>query len=231
MKLLIDSTGVLLAFSKTIENTAQGFYIPERDVYFPQKDLSVFEVSNMPGGITPLKYKYQNGGFAINTDYSPPTQEREIMTLQEATKAKLLELSHKCNATITAGCDVTLSDGTTGHISMKDEDQINLIAAQAAVQAGQVGYPYHLDGDLCKVYPAADIVTMATAATQHKLYHTTYCNHLNVWVRRCETVAEVQAIKYGSKLPDDLMTQLADLCKSVGIDITKYTAALTGIVK
>jgi hypothetical protein len=31
-------------------------------------------------------------------------------------------------------------------------------------------------------------------------------------------------LPYGSKLPDDLMQQLTDLCKSVGIDVTKYAA-------
>ena len=141
---------------------------------------------------------------------------RDVTDIEEARTLKLSELSTACNTTITAGCPVTLSDGTTGHISMKDEDQINLMAAQAAVQAGQAGYPYHLDGDLCRVYAAPDIVLLATAATQHKLYHTTYCNHLNVWVRRCETVEEVQAITYGVELPEDLAANLAEVLGHAG---------------
>lgn len=118
--------------------------------------------------------------------------------------AKLEELSQACNATIIAGCDVTLSDGSTGHISLTNEDQINLTNAAATVSAGATEYPYHLDGALCAMYSAADIGIMATAATAHKLYHTTYYNHLAAWVRRCETSAEVQAITYGSELPSDL---------------------------
>lgn len=131
--------------------------------------------------------------------------------LEASRSDKLSELSTTCNTTITSGCAVTLSDGTQGHISMTDEDQINLLAALSAVQTGGTGYPYHLDGDLCRVYPAADIVIMATAATQHKLYHTTYCNHLNVWVRRCETVEEVQAITYGTELPEDLAANMLEV--------------------
>lgn len=125
--------------------------------------------------------------------------------------AKLEELSKACNATITAGCDVTLSDGTTGHISMKDEDQINLMSAIGDVQSGASGAAYHLDGTLCRIYSAADIAIIAAAAKQHKLYHTTYCNHLNEWVRRCETVEAVQAITYGSALPDDLAANFAEV--------------------
>ena len=82
--------------------------------------------------------------------------------------AKLSELSAACNAAIVAGCDVTLST-TTGHIGLTDEDQINLTTAVGAVNQGAEGYPYHLDGQLCAIYPAADIRAMGEAATAHKL--------------------------------------------------------------
>lgn len=143
-------------------------------------------------------------GAGIGMQYIPPKMKN----------AKISELSTACNTTITAGCDVTLSDGSTGHISMTDEDQINLMSAMSTVGAGAAGYPYHLDGALCRVYSAADILTMGTAATRHKLYHTTYCNHLLVWVRRCETAAEVEAITYGCDLPEDLAGSLEEVLTS-----------------
>lgn len=49
---------------------------------------------------------------------------------------------------------------------------------------------------------------MGTAATAHKLYHTTYCNHLRAWVHRCETAAGVEAITYGVELPEDLAANM-----------------------
>ena len=112
-----------------------------------------------------------------------------------------------------AGCDVTLST-TTGHISLTDEDQINLTTAVGAVQQGAAGYPYHLDGQLCAIYPAADIIAMGAAATAHKLYHTTYCNHLFAWVRRCDTLEDVAAITYGSALPDDLAANMTAILEA-----------------
>lgn len=121
--------------------------------------------------------------------------------------AKLEELSKACNAAIVDGCDVTLSTGT-GHISLTNEDQINLTNAAATVETGIPDYPYHLDGQLCSMYPATDIMRMAQAATAHKLYHTTYYNHLAAWVKRCTTYAEVQSIIYGAELPADLAANM-----------------------
>lgn len=128
--------------------------------------------------------------------------------VEEVRPGKLTELSQACNAAIIAGCDVELSTGS-GHISLTNEDQINLTNAAATVQSGVAMYPYHLDGQLCTMYPAADILAMAQAATAHKLYHTTYYNHLASWVKRCTTSAEVQAITYGSELPEDLAANMA----------------------
>jgi len=149
-------------------------------------------------------------GAAIGCAYRPP----ELLDAEK--QSKLLELSKVCNATIAEGCDVTLSDGKTGRISRTDEDQINLMSALATVQAGAAGYPYHLNGELCRVYAAADITIMATAATQHKIYHSTYCNHLNVWVRRSATVEAVQAITYGAALPVDLADNMKEVLGHVG---------------
>ena len=128
--------------------------------------------------------------------------------------AKLSELSAACNAAIVAGCDVTLST-TTGHIGLTDEDQINLTTAVGAVNQGAEGYPYHLDGQLCAIYPAADIIAMGEAATAHKLYHTTYCNHLMAWARRA-TADELEGITYGAELPADLAANMEAILNAVG---------------
>ena len=142
-------------------------------------------------------------GEEIAADRIPP--------LETVRAGKLKELSAACNAAIKLGCDVELSGGSTGHISLTAEDQINLTNACAAVESGAEAYPYHLDGQLCALYSAADIMSMGRAATAHKLYHTTYYNHLAAWVRRCETMEEVHAIAYGAKLPEDLAGHMTAL--------------------
>lgn len=153
----------------------------------------------------PFVHLEVNGDGAI----TGMTKGEEILPdIETVRPAKLEELSKACNAAIVGGCDVVLSTGT-GHISLTNEDQINLTNAAATVEAGAQEYPYHLDGQLCSMYPAADIMIMAQAATAHKLYHTTYYNHLAALVKRCTTSTEVQAIVYGAELPDDLAANMA----------------------
>ena len=140
--------------------------------------------------------------------------ERPEEALEAVQSAKLAELSAACSQAIIAGCDVELS-AASGHISLTAEDQINLTAALNAVEQGAAGYPYHLDGQLCAVFSAADIRLLAQAAASHKLYHTTYYNHLAAWVRRSETTEEVQAITYGTELPEDLAANMANILGGV----------------
>ena len=137
-------------------------------------------------------------------------------SLKAVQAEKLAQLSAACSAAITAGCDVELPDGSTGHISLTAEDQINLTNARAAVEAGARAYPYHLDGELCALYPAEDILAMGEQAAAHKLYHTTYYNHLAAWVRRCGTAEEAEAVTYGAALPEDLAENMAAILTAAG---------------
>ena len=122
---------------------------------------------------------------------------------------KLAELSAACNAAITAGMDVETSQGME-HFSLQETDQINLTTALSAVHSGAAGYPYHADGQLCRLFTAAEIQAIAAASVQHKLYHTTLCNHLLTWARRAETKEELSGITYSADgLPEDLAANMA----------------------
>lgn len=139
------------------------------------------------------------------------------VTLEDARKAKLAELSADCNAAIVAGCGVTLSDGSAGHFSLRETDQINLTAAVSAIGQGAAGYPYHADGQLCKLFLPTDILSVAAAATAHKLYHTTYCNHLNMWARRAVSKAELAGMTYGTDLPADLAANMEEVLRNAQV--------------
>ena len=129
--------------------------------------------------------------------------------LDEIRADKLEELSSSCNAAITAGMDVETTHGTE-HFSLQETDQINLTTALSAVQSGAAGYPYHADGQLCRLFTAAEIQAIAAASVKHKLYHTTLCNHLLTWARRAETREELSGITYSAiGLPDDLAANMA----------------------
>lgn len=122
---------------------------------------------------------------------------------------KLEELSASCNAAITAGMDVETTQGAE-HFALEETDQINLTTALSAVQSGAAGYPYHADGQLCRLFAAAEIQAIAAASVRHKLYHTTLCNHLLTWARRAETKEELSGITYAADgLPEDLASNMA----------------------
>ena len=134
--------------------------------------------------------------------------------LEDKRAAKTAEVSAACNAAITAGMDVETTQGNE-HFSLQETDQINLTAAVTAVQQGAAGYPYHADGALCRMFTAAEIGAVGQASIAHKLYHTTYCNHLFAWIRRADA-AELAGITYGAALPDDLAASMQALLTQAG---------------
>lgn len=147
------------------------------------------------------KFQFEDGNW-----YQPP--------LDEVKTSKIVDLSAACNAAIIAGMDVETSQGTE-HFSLEETDQINLSAALTAVQAGAASYPYHADGQLCRMFSAAEIQSIAQASVQHKLYHTTLCNHLLTWARRAETAEELAGISYtADNLPEDLAANMAEVLAS-----------------
>ncbi|HWS42614.1 MAG TPA: hypothetical protein VN421_05950 [Pseudoflavonifractor sp.] len=155
------------------------------------------------------------GGALILTNL--PLPEPGPVDLDSFRTAKLAELSAAGNAAIVVGVDVVLpSTGETEHFALEETDQINLSTALSAVGQGAAGYPYHADGQLCRMYPAADILAISHTAIQHKLCETTYCNHMLVWVRRAETVEELAGITYGIELPPDLESNLVAVLAAAG---------------
>lgn len=134
--------------------------------------------------------------------------------LEEKRAAKHAEISAASEAAIKAGMDVETTQGTE-HFSLEETDQINLKTATDDVKAGAAFYPYHADGELCRIFTAAEINAIGEASKAHKLYHTTYCNHLFDWIRRADA-AELAGITYGAELPEDLAASMQALLAQAG---------------
>lgn len=135
---------------------------------------------------------------------APPKDWGDVEQVQAV---KRQEIGLVCTATISSGIDVELSTGTE-HFSLQTHDQTNIDSMFTAVTLGAEQYPYHSDGNRCVMYSAADIVTLYVAYKSFVTQQTTYCNFLNIWLKR-ETDAEAAAaIQYGSELPEDLNTEM-----------------------
>ena len=186
------------AESTTLPN---GETIVTREAYLQEEKLAFIDSNKEIQIAEALKYSY-NGEYTIE-------EEPDDRPLEEIRADKLVELSAACNAAITAGMDVETTQGTE-HFSLQETDQINLTTALSAVQSGASGYPYHADGQLCRMFTAAEIQAIAAASVRHKLYHTTLCNHLLTWARRAETAEELSGITYAADgMPEDLAANMA----------------------
>lgn len=195
-----------------------GAYPPLLNCQYTTPPEGYLEVS----GDTKIFYEY-NGFVNLLVEFDTNI-ERNIVTSFEPNLAnwnlwksnlimsikseKLSELSESCKKTILAGVDVETTKGIE-HFSLEETDQINLTAAINAIQQGATDYPYHADGQLCRMFSSEEIIAISNAAVHHKLYHTTLCNHLMTWVRRTESVEELNNIIYSiDNMPEDLLTNM-----------------------
>lgn len=139
---------------------------------------------------------------------TPPTEAEEMETLRSE---KLQEVSDACEAAITSGIDVLFGDGTQEHFSLEAADQSNIDGVFNAVVLGATAYPYHADGEQCKLYTAADIVTLYVAKQTYITKQTTYNNALRQWIRRETSLEVLKGISYGVDLPEDLQTEVTGI--------------------
>ena len=126
--------------------------------------------------------------------------------------SKINEMSYTCRHTIEAGFDILLSDDEIHHFSLDTQDQLNLITLSALADTQEL-IPYHADGEVCKFYSAAEIKQIVAAATQFKMYHTTYYNALKNYINHLDNIETIAAITYGIELPEEFQS---DVLKALG---------------
>ena len=120
--------------------------------------------------------------------------------------AKINKMSMACNRIITEGFDLVLQDETK-HFSLTTQDQINLITLSALAETQEL-IPYHADNEICKFYTAAEIKSIVAAATQFKMYHTTYYNALKNYINHLDNITDIAAVSYGMKLPEEYQSDV-----------------------
>ena len=138
---------------------------------------------------------------------TPPKDWNNVEQVRAVVKQ---QIGAACSAAIYAGVEVG-----GARYSLTEHDQTELIAQNAAVAAGAAAVPYHADGELCRMYTAAEFSALAQAATAHVFYHRTYCNHVNAWIARAG-LDELAAIEYGAELPADLAASMARIMQEAG---------------
>jgi hypothetical protein len=140
---------------------------------------------------------------------TPPDDWTDVKKVRPV---KQLEMGAACTEAIYAGIEV---DGKRYALTAYDQTQI--MGQLSAVQQGATAVPYHADGELCRMFTAAEFTEVANAAIAHIFWHRTYCNHLNAWIKRGK-LKEISGIKYGAELPADLAENMAALIAAAGGD-------------
>jgi hypothetical protein len=139
--------------------------------------------------------------------------EQEEITLDVKKRRKLREIGRICQQIIYAG--IIVGDH---HFSLTNHDQFELFGQADLIKEGAPAVPYHVDKELCRMFPAAEFMEIVNAAKTHIFFHRTYCNHLNVWIRRTKTEDELNQIEYTgeiSELPEDLAVNFMELIQAV----------------
>lgn len=120
--------------------------------------------------------------------------------VEEKRGQKLKELSSSCNFSINFGSDVKLEDGTTKHFAYTIEDQSNISEMFNAIIMGATSYPYHADGEACRMYSAKDITAIYVTLSSLKTSQTTYHNMLKQYVMTLNKVPDIESVEYGQEL-------------------------------
>lgn len=126
-----------------------------------------------------------------------------IETLDETKEKKVVEMNESQQQIITAGIDVTLTDGTTDHFDLTDRDQMRLMGLQKQVESGMELISWHTsdEDEHCKFYSNADMALIAEEAMAYVTWHVTYFRDLRIYIRSLATKDEVAAVTYGMDIP------------------------------
>ena len=163
-----------------------------------QKDVFY---STVPAGFVSITVKEENGAKVVDTiEVNQAALDAYKATLPDPTDSikaeKIAEIKKDCEDYIYAGTSVTYADGTTEHFTYTLADQSNISEMFTAVMAGATEYPYHADGEICKIYTKEQIVTIYGTLSLFKTEATTYHNSLKAQINGMTDADGISAIKF-----------------------------------
>lgn len=141
----------------------------------------------------------------VTQDFAYIDGEFVDVSFDDAIDDTIPYIAKQCSDAIDAGSDVTLSDGSTAHFSYAVADQANVSEMFNAIVMGATEFPYHSDGEECRMYSAADVVAIYVTLSTFKTHHLTYHNQLKRYVKSLTTADEVRSVHYGQELTGEYL--------------------------
>ena len=155
----------------------------------------------------------------------PGQTDAEILNTTKT--AKLTEISKSCEDYIYAGTTVTFSDNTTEHFTYTLADQSNISEMFTAIMAGATEYPYHADGEICKIYTKEQIITIYGTLSLFKTEATTYHNSLKAQINAMTDADAISAIKFKeTELTGEYLTNYTAMMASAQTQLNAILAKI-----
>ena len=169
-----------------------------------------------------------NLSFAKAEAYNGEVSVENIFkTVEEAKSAKIAEIKQVCESYIYAGTDVTYADGSVEHFTYTLADQSNISEMFTAVMAGATEYPYHADGEICKIYTKEQIVAIYGTLSLFKTEATTYHNSLKAQINAMTDIDAISAVKFKeTELTGEYLTNYNEMMASAQTQLNAILAKI-----
>ena len=194
-----------------------------------QKDVFY---STTPAGFVNITVKEENGTRIVDTiEVNQEALDAFKATLPDPTDSikaeKIAEIKKDCEDYIYAGTSVTYSDGAKEHFTYNLADQSNISEMFTAVMAGATEYPYHADGEICKIYTKEQIVAIYGTLSLFKTEATTYHNSLKAQIKAMTDIDAISATKFKeTELTGEYLTNYTAMMASAQTQLNAILAKI-----
>lgn len=174
--------------------------LPDGYAFLTDEQKDIF-YSTTPAGFVNITIEEQEGiKYVSHIEVNQEALVAFKATLPDpadsAKAEKISEIKQDCEDYIYAGTDVTLPDNTTKHFTYTLADQSNISEMFTAIMAGATEYPYHADGEICKIYTKEQIIAIYGTLSLFKTEATTYHNSLKAQVNAMTDADAINAVKF-----------------------------------
>ena len=150
-----------------------------------------------------------------------------VPDLTDIKSTKIAEIKKTCESYIYAGTDVTLPDNTVEHFSYTLADQSNISEMFTAIMAGATEYPYHADGEICKIYSKEQIITIYGTLSLFKTEATTYHNSLKSQIKAMTDAEAISGVKFKeTELTGEYLTNYTEMMASAQTQLNAILAKI-----
>ena len=205
--------------------------LPDGYAFLTDEQKDIF-YSTTPAGFVNITIEEQEGiKYVSHIEVNQEALDAFKATLPDladsAKAEKINEIKQDCEDYIYVGTDVTYADGVKEHFSYTLADQSNISEMFTAIMAGATEYPYHADGEICKIYSKEQIVAIYGTLSLFKTEMTTYHNSLKAQINAMTDADAISAIKFKeTELTGEYLTNYTAMMASAQTQLNAILAKI-----